>query len=192
MTVRFVLLTPEELGPYVEGLRAIERATEYPIGDGSDAFTIDHGEAYHPFFTALGQDARFLLALDGERVVGGVAGMYRDVRIRGRTVRGGLRGRLEAGARVPRRRRCAADAHVGCVAHLHGSVAAGMALRLGRRDAGRARGRHARRVKGLHIGKLAAAPPERSRCTSSHPDAPRRRCRSTIARLRPEPRTASI
>jgi len=87
VSIRFVFLTPAELGPYVEGLRAIERATEYPIGDGVDSFTIDHGDAYHPFFSALGQDPRFLVALDGDVVVGGVVGMYRDIRIRGRTVR---------------------------------------------------------------------------------------------------------
>jgi hypothetical protein len=50
-------------------------------------FTIDHGPAYHPFFSALGQDPRFLVALDGDRVVGGVAGMYRGIRIRGRAVK---------------------------------------------------------------------------------------------------------
>ena len=87
MSIRFVFVTPTGLGPYVEGLRAIERATEYPIGDGADAFTIDHGEAYHPFFSTVGQDPRFLVALDGERVVGGAVGMYRDIRVRGRTVR---------------------------------------------------------------------------------------------------------
>ncbi|HEY3818952.1 MAG TPA: hypothetical protein VGL81_17400 [Polyangiaceae bacterium] len=87
MSIRFLLVKPADLGPYVEGLRAIERATEYPVGDGADAFTIDHGDAYHPFFTTLGQDPRFLLGLDGDRVVGGAVGMYRDVRIRGRMVR---------------------------------------------------------------------------------------------------------
>jgi hypothetical protein len=87
VSIRFVFVTPAELGPYIEGLRAIERATEYPIGDGADVFTIDHGDAYSPFFSTVGQDPRFLVALDGARVVGGAVGMYRDVRIRGRMVR---------------------------------------------------------------------------------------------------------
>lgn len=86
MNIRFVFVRPAELAPYVEGLRAIERTTEYPVGDG-DHFTIDHGEAYHTFFTTLGQDPRFLVALDGDRVIGGVVGMYKDIRIRGRAVR---------------------------------------------------------------------------------------------------------
>jgi len=86
VTVRFLFLPAAETGPYVEGLRAIERATEYPIADGADAFTIDHGQDYTRFFTTLGSDARFVLALDGDRVVGGVAGIARNVRIRGRMV----------------------------------------------------------------------------------------------------------
>lgn len=85
MSVRFAFIRASEVGPYVEGLRAIERETEYPIE--GDSFTIDHGPEYTPFFTALGEDVRFLVALDGDRVVGGVVGMYRDVRIRGRMVR---------------------------------------------------------------------------------------------------------
>jgi hypothetical protein len=87
VSIRFVLVPPSELGPYVEGLRAIERATRYPIGD-SDHFTIDHGAEYHPFFSTLGHDPRFLVGLDGDKVIGGVVGMYRDVCIRGRVVRG--------------------------------------------------------------------------------------------------------
>jgi len=85
---RFLFLRAHEIGPYVEGLRAIERATEYPIADGADAFTIDHGPQYTQFFTTLGHDVRFVIALDGEtdRVLGGVAGIARNVRIGARMV----------------------------------------------------------------------------------------------------------
>ncbi len=86
MSIRFLFLPAAEIGPYARGLRDIERATEYPIADGADAFTIDHGADYGAFFTALGHDARFVLALDGERVMGGAAGIARNVRIRGRMV----------------------------------------------------------------------------------------------------------
>jgi hypothetical protein len=86
LSLRFLFLPASEIGPYVDGLRAIERATEYPIADGADAFTIDHGDDYASFFTMLGHDARFVLALDGDRVVGGVAGVARNVRVRGRMV----------------------------------------------------------------------------------------------------------
>lgn len=84
MKPRFVFLPASAIGPYVDDLRAIERATDYPIADGADAFTIDHGADYGAFFTTLGHDARFVLALDaqdGRRVVGGVAGVARNVRI---------------------------------------------------------------------------------------------------------------
>lgn len=83
---RFRFLPASEVGPYVEGLRAIERATEYPIADGADSFTIDHGEDYTRFFTTLGHDTRFTIALSGERVVGGVVGIARNVRICGKIV----------------------------------------------------------------------------------------------------------
>ncbi len=87
MSVRFLLLRPEELSPWTEGLRALERDIEYPIADGGDGFRIDHGERYHPFFSEMGRSSRFLLAVDGERVVGTVVGVLRDATLRGRTVR---------------------------------------------------------------------------------------------------------
>lgn len=86
MSIRFLFVPATETGPYVQGLRDIERGTEYPIADGADAFTIDHGAEYTPFFTGLGNDARFVLALEGDRVVGGAAGVARNVRIRGHMV----------------------------------------------------------------------------------------------------------
>lgn len=65
------------LAPYAAELAALEASITYPVDDGRDRFAIDHGSAYHPFFSALG-DARFLVALDGGRVVGSVAGVFRD------------------------------------------------------------------------------------------------------------------
>jgi GNAT superfamily N-acetyltransferase len=82
MSERFVLVPARDLAPYVEGLRALERDIEYPIQDGQDSFRIDHGAEYHPFFSALG-DAYFLVALDGERVVGSLAGMAREAIMQG-------------------------------------------------------------------------------------------------------------
>jgi GNAT superfamily N-acetyltransferase len=71
------------LAPFARDLVALEASIEYPIADGADRFTIDHGEAYHPFFSALG-DARFLLALDGDRVVGAMVGVFREANDCGR------------------------------------------------------------------------------------------------------------
>jgi len=86
MTLRFVHARADELGPYVAGLRALEADIEYPIADGADRFRIDHGERYHPFFSEMGE-AHFIVALDGERVVGTVAGVLRPACIRGRITR---------------------------------------------------------------------------------------------------------
>jgi hypothetical protein len=83
--VRFQLVHGADVAPFVPRLRALERSIEYPLGDGADHFFIDHGEQYHPFFSALG-DARFLLALRGDEVLGSIAGVARTVRIAGRDV----------------------------------------------------------------------------------------------------------
>ena len=81
MRVRFELLRPEQLGPYVDELRALERGVTYPLG-GGERFFIDHGEAYHPFFSRMGE-AYFLLALEGRRVVGSLAGVFKEARHEG-------------------------------------------------------------------------------------------------------------
>ncbi len=70
----------EGLGPYREGLRALEASIRYPIADGADHFTIDHGAAYHPFFSNLGE-AHFLLALSGDELVGSIVGVLRKVEV---------------------------------------------------------------------------------------------------------------
>ena len=82
MTVRFVHAPAHELAPYVDQLRALEREIPYPIADGQDEFRIDHGDAYHPFFSDMGE-AHFILALDGDRAVGTVAGVLREAVLRG-------------------------------------------------------------------------------------------------------------
>lgn len=73
------------LTPWVQGLRALEADISYPIDDGRDRFTIDHGAHYHPFFSSLG-DARFLVATEGDAVLGGLVGVFRDAREGERTL----------------------------------------------------------------------------------------------------------
>ncbi|MFZ5441097.1 MAG: GNAT family N-acetyltransferase [Myxococcota bacterium] len=68
----------DALGPYVGQLQALERDISYPIADGADRFVISHGGAYHPFFSRLGE-AHFLLALDGDAVVGCLAGVRKEI-----------------------------------------------------------------------------------------------------------------
>lgn len=66
------------IGPYAEGLRALEAAIAYPLDD--DAFTIDHGADYAAFYRGLGE-AHYLVAEAGHaaqrRVVGVFAGALR-------------------------------------------------------------------------------------------------------------------
>ncbi|MCP3098904.1 GNAT family N-acetyltransferase [Myxococcus sp. K15C18031901] len=76
--VRYAVLRPDTLGPYVERLRRLEQGIEYPIADGADHFFIDHGPVYHPFFSTLGE-AYFLLALQGDTLLGSVTGVARKV-----------------------------------------------------------------------------------------------------------------
>lgn len=67
------------LRPYERSLRALERSIEYPIADGADAFTIDHGEDYTAFFAGLGEPS-FIIAVDGDEVVGILAAIQRRAR----------------------------------------------------------------------------------------------------------------
>lgn len=78
-------VTAAEIGPFVASLRELEGSIDYPIADGADAFAIDHGPEYHPFFSRLG-DAHFLLALRGDEVVGSIAGVLRTVSAGGREI----------------------------------------------------------------------------------------------------------
>ena len=77
--LRIEYLRPEDLGPYVAGLRALEASIEYPIDDGADQFFIDHGDEYHRFFSEMGE-AHFLVAREGEEVVGSIAGVFKPFR----------------------------------------------------------------------------------------------------------------
>jgi GNAT superfamily N-acetyltransferase len=79
MSLTFLHLMPSELGPWVAGLSALERDVSYPIDDGRDRFVLSHGEAYHPFFSSMG-DAHFILAIVREQVVGCVVGVRKPVR----------------------------------------------------------------------------------------------------------------
>jgi hypothetical protein len=64
------------LRQFQEQLRALEGGIEYPIADGADFFTIDHGDDYTAFFTGLG-DPRFLIAVEGDRLQGTICGILR-------------------------------------------------------------------------------------------------------------------
>lgn len=74
----FRVLKPEELEPWTEDLRLLERGITYPIADGDDRFYIDHGKTYHRFFSQMGK-ARFLVAFLQGRAVGFMAGAWKEI-----------------------------------------------------------------------------------------------------------------
>jgi hypothetical protein len=69
---------------FQDQLNALESEIEYPIADGADFFTIDHGVDYTAFFTGLG-DPRFLVAVDGDRLKGTICGILRRCTQGGKT-----------------------------------------------------------------------------------------------------------
>jgi hypothetical protein len=78
MKLDYKVLNPEQLEPYVAQLRDLEQGIHYPIDNGADSFVIDHGATYHPFFSGLGK-ARFALIFDETRVIGSIAGVWKEI-----------------------------------------------------------------------------------------------------------------
>jgi GNAT superfamily N-acetyltransferase len=91
MSIRVFPVFARDLGPYEAQLRALERDIKYPIDDGRDRFYIDHGEHYGEFFAALAPNkdpeaAGFILAMDGDRVIGTFGGILRVARFGDREI----------------------------------------------------------------------------------------------------------
>ncbi|HEY2744577.1 MAG TPA: GNAT family N-acetyltransferase [Polyangia bacterium] len=86
MSVRIEVVTADGLRPYLAQLQELEAEIKYPIGDGSDHFTIDHGPEYHAFFAGLGAPM-FMIAVDGDELVGIFAGIERSARSAGAVVK---------------------------------------------------------------------------------------------------------
>ncbi|MDP1828873.1 MAG: GNAT family N-acetyltransferase [Archangium sp.] len=155
MSVRLLHVRPGELAPWVEQLAALERDISYPIDDGRDRFVISHGAAYHPFFSALGE-AHFLLALEGDRVIGCVAGVRKPVQAPRGEVAAVYLGDLKVhadwrGRRVPARMMAKALAiSLGDWSALHWRFAFGAAMRGDRGDVMRS-------VKGANVMRLGSS-----------------------------------
>lgn len=82
MSLRTVRCDAASLAPWVPQLRALEAAIEYPLDDGNDRFTLDHGQSYHGFFSAMGE-SHFGLTLDAGRVVASLAAVEKRVVLTG-------------------------------------------------------------------------------------------------------------
>jgi hypothetical protein len=83
--MKIVHLRPEGLAQHQRGLRRLEENIRYPIADGADHFRIDHGARYSAFFERMGE-AHFLVALDGDEVIGTFAGVGKWAESGGRRV----------------------------------------------------------------------------------------------------------
>ena len=84
--MKIAYLRADGLAPLQEGLRRLEADVRYPIADGADHFRIDHGARYAAFFERMG-DAHFLVALDGDRVIGTFAGVGKWAEANGRRIK---------------------------------------------------------------------------------------------------------
>lgn len=85
--LRFRVVDAEGLVPFQKGLQELEQSISYPVDDGADAFSIDHGPRYSDFFCRMGK-ARFLVVLEGERVVGSLVGVWREANFGGKRCTG--------------------------------------------------------------------------------------------------------
>jgi GNAT superfamily N-acetyltransferase len=152
MSLTLLHVRPGELAPWVEQLSALERDISYPLD--ADRFVISHGREYHPFFSSLGE-AHFLLALDGQRVVGCVAGVRKPVQ----TPRGEVMGAYLGDLKVQREWRGrgvsarllgrALTTSLGDWRALHWRFAFGAAMRGTRGDVMRS-------ARGLNVMRLAS------------------------------------
>jgi hypothetical protein len=90
--MRVEAIYARDLKNYSDQLRALEREMTYPIADGGDHFYIDHGADYGRFFLEMSRDPNdpnasgFLVAFDGERVVGTWGGVIRTALVGDREV----------------------------------------------------------------------------------------------------------
>lgn len=61
-------------------LHELEAQMSYPIADGADHFTIDHGEHYHEFFSDMGE-TRLMLLREDRRIQGVMVGVWRPIQL---------------------------------------------------------------------------------------------------------------
>ena len=153
MSARIEVVGPDGLRPYLDQLQRLEAEIKYPIGDGSDYFTIDHGRDYHEFFSALGAPM-FMIAVEGSELVGIFAGIERTARAGGETVKTIYGADFKLAARVRGSGLSRRMIWKGFLIGMNPSflrrwrVAYVTAMR-------GARGDVTRSLRGLHVGKLA-------------------------------------
>jgi hypothetical protein len=81
MKYEFKILDKEQIKIYVSQFREIEKYIEYPLEDGENTFTIDHGLDYHTFFSQQGHKSRFIAIKNNDRVIGTLAVVWKTIQI---------------------------------------------------------------------------------------------------------------
>ena len=75
--INFEIVTAEQLMRYPKPLEEIEASITYPIDNGNDYFTINHGNNYAAFFANMGT-ARFLITKSNTQAIGIMAGVWKN------------------------------------------------------------------------------------------------------------------
>jgi hypothetical protein len=81
MNLLFQVCDEEGLSKYVQELKEIEENILYPLENGAESFRISHGKTYTPFFTNQGYKTRFLVIKDGQKVIGGIVAIWKNITI---------------------------------------------------------------------------------------------------------------
>ena len=82
MNLKYQIVREQQIDPFINDLRLIEKDIEYPLEDGTEGFYIDHGNHYSPFFTQQGYKTRFLIITKKDKVVGSIAGVWKRVSLK--------------------------------------------------------------------------------------------------------------
>ena len=80
MNIQFHLVGESGVSQYAKELRTIEQDILYPLNLSGDYFSIIHGESYSCFFSQMGK-SRFILVLDGQKLIGVMAAVWKNVSI---------------------------------------------------------------------------------------------------------------
>ena len=87
MSINFKIIESANITEYQNELSNIEKSITYPLNGGADSFSINHGERYPQFFSDMGE-ARFILAFNGKKLCGSIAGIWKRIKINKKSICG--------------------------------------------------------------------------------------------------------
>ena len=88
MNYEFKILEKNEVRQYASEFNELEKQIEYPLEDGSSTFIIDHGKAYHTFFSQQGHKSRFLAIKYNKQIIGTLAAVWKEIEIKDKKYNG--------------------------------------------------------------------------------------------------------